>query len=236
MPWTSTGWAVPTFAAGVFTNLSQDHLDYHGTMDAYFAAKEKLFTRRPVALAVVNRADPWGASADQPAGGVQPIGGHLRARRRPRRRGGPGGAVVHLVRRGGSRSGWGAFQRRPTPWPRRPRPGSWAPGGTPYAAGLAGVEPVRGRFQVVDVGQPFGCWSICAHAGGAGRSPKGRPGTDRRRSPPPTVAGRVLIVFGAGGDRDRAKRPAMGEVAEQVGRRGDHHLRQPPQRKTSGHH
>ena len=49
------------FAAAVFTNLSQDHLDYHATMETYFEAKAQLFTREQVALAVVNRAGPWGA-------------------------------------------------------------------------------------------------------------------------------------------------------------------------------
>ena len=49
------------FRAGVFTNLSQDHLDYHATMDAYFEAKAKLFGPGSVLLAVVNRSGPWGA-------------------------------------------------------------------------------------------------------------------------------------------------------------------------------
>ena len=48
------------FAAGIFTNLSQDHLDYHRTMEAYFASKARLFTSCNVPVAVVNRADPWG--------------------------------------------------------------------------------------------------------------------------------------------------------------------------------
>ena len=59
------------FAAGVFTNLSQDHLDYHGTMEAYFASKAQLFTSCAVSLAVVNRADPWGARLVEMLSGAQ---------------------------------------------------------------------------------------------------------------------------------------------------------------------
>ena len=60
-PWTSTASTALPFAAGVFTNLSQDHLDYHGTMESYFASKAQLFTSGRARMAVVNRDGPWGA-------------------------------------------------------------------------------------------------------------------------------------------------------------------------------
>ncbi|HXW81713.1 MAG TPA: Mur ligase family protein, partial [Acidimicrobiales bacterium] len=53
------------FAAGIFTNLSQDHLDYHLTMEAYFASKARLFTSGQIGVAVVNRQGPWGARLAQ---------------------------------------------------------------------------------------------------------------------------------------------------------------------------
>ena len=49
------------FAAGVFTNLTQEHLDFHGSMDAYFEAKALLFEPERLGLAVINRSDPWGS-------------------------------------------------------------------------------------------------------------------------------------------------------------------------------
>jgi UDP-N-acetylmuramoyl-L-alanyl-D-glutamate--2,6-diaminopimelate ligase len=80
------------------------------------------------------------------------------------------------------------------------------------SAGLAGVEPVRGRFQVVDEGQPFRVLVDFAHTPVAlGEALKA---VRELTGPSPLHGrGRVLVVFGAGGDRDRAKRPAMGEVA-----------------------
>ena len=63
--------AATRFAVGVFTNLSQDHLDYHGTMEAYFRAKASLFTPRYTGDAVVCVDDTWGRRL---AGGVDPLG------------------------------------------------------------------------------------------------------------------------------------------------------------------
>jgi UDP-N-acetylmuramoyl-L-alanyl-D-glutamate--2,6-diaminopimelate ligase len=80
------------------------------------------------------------------------------------------------------------------------------------SAGLAGIEPVRGRFQVVDEGQPFRVLVDFAHTpaalGEALRAARELTGPSALHG-----RGRVLVVFGAGGDRDRAKRPVMGEMA-----------------------
>ncbi len=199
------------FAAGIFTNLSQDHLDYHITMEAYFAAKLKLFTADQVSLAVVNRAGPWGdrlvselarsavrvvTFALEDAGDVVLDQGGASftwcGRRMEIRMGGRfniGNAVAAATTARELGVGWDAITR-----------------------GLAGVEPVRGRFQVVDEGQPFRVLVDFAHTPAAleealkaARELAGRSLAHGR--------GRVLIVFGAGGDRDRAKRPVMGEVA-----------------------
>ncbi len=60
MPWCSTEWTRVWFAAAIFTNLTQDHLDYHATMEDYFEAKARLFAPGAAAVAVVNADDPWG--------------------------------------------------------------------------------------------------------------------------------------------------------------------------------
>jgi UDP-N-acetylmuramoyl-L-alanyl-D-glutamate--2,6-diaminopimelate ligase len=199
------------FAASVFTNLSQDHLDYHVTMDAYFAAKLKLFTGGRLPLAVVNRADPWGARLISELAGwpVRVVTfAPEDARDVALDQGGASftwcGQQVD-IRMGGRFNVSNALAAATTA---RELGAGW----DAIRAGLAGVEPVRGRFQVVDEGQPFRVLVDFAHTPAAlgeaikaareltGRSPAHGPG-------------RVVIVFGAGGDRDRAKRPVMGETA-----------------------
>jgi UDP-N-acetylmuramoyl-L-alanyl-D-glutamate--2,6-diaminopimelate ligase len=199
------------FSAGVFTNLSQDHLDYHVTMDAYFAAKLKLFSADQLSLAVVNRADPWGAELISRLSGcpIRVVPFALEdARDVVLDQGGAWftwcGRQME-IRMGGRFNIGNALAAATTA---RELGADW----DAISAGLAGVEPVRGRFQVVDEGQPFRVLVDFAHTPAAlgealkaareltGRSPLHGPG-------------RVLIVFGAGGDRDRAKRPAMGQVA-----------------------
>ena len=199
------------FAAGVFTNLSQDHLDYHVTMDAYFAAKLKLFTGGRLPLAVVNRAGPWGARLlselagspvrvvtfaledardvvlDQAGASFTWCGQHMDIRMGGRFNVSNALAAATTARELGA--GWDAIR-----------------------GGLAGVEPVRGRFQVVDEGQPFRVLVDFAHTPAAlGEALKAARELTGRS--PAYGPGRVVIVFGAGGDRDRAKRPVMGEVA-----------------------
>ncbi len=203
-----------TFAAGVFTNLSQDHLDYHVTMDAYFAAKLKLFSADQLSLAVVNRADPWGARLISRLAGspIRVVTFALEdARDVVVGQGGAGftwcGRQME-IRMGGRFNITNALAAASTA---RELGAEW----DAISAGLAGVEPVRGRFQVVDEGQPFRVLVDFAHTPAAlGEALKA---ARELTGPSPLHGrGRVLIVFGAGGDRDRAKRPAMGEVATKL--------------------
>jgi UDP-N-acetylmuramoyl-L-alanyl-D-glutamate--2,6-diaminopimelate ligase len=200
------------FAAGIFTNLSQDHLDYHKTMESYFASKARLFTSCDVSLAVVNRADPWGArlvemlsGADVPLVTFAPSdatdvalgqrgssfswhGGRLELKMAGRFN--ITNAVAAATAAGELGANWDAI-----------------------SGGLASVEPVRGRLEEVDEGQPFIVFVDFAHtpvalaeALKAARDLANKPGSAHN-------PGRVVLVFGAGGDRDRAKRPIMGRVA-----------------------
>jgi UDP-N-acetylmuramoyl-L-alanyl-D-glutamate--2,6-diaminopimelate ligase len=201
-------------AAAVFTNLSQDHLDYHGTMESYFEAKATLFEPGWAPLAVVNRDDAWGARlarrvAEAGPGAPQLVTyspddatdvqvGPDRASFRWR------GQKLELGM-GGRFNVANAVAAATTAEAL----------GVPMAGiqdGLFSVPSVRGRFEVVEAGPPFHVLVDFAHTpaalGAALRA--ARELVDK--APP----GRVVVVFGAGGDRDRGKRPAMGEVASRL--------------------
>ncbi len=197
------------FAVAVFTNLTPDHLDYHGTMEAYFEAKALLFTPAFTGHAVVNVDDPWGRRlADRLAGGpvaVHPYGA---------------GSVAHVVV-GGARC---SFEWRGAPV-ELPIGGRFnvanavaaaealvvlghEPGAV--AAALSGPVTVPGRFEPVDAGQPFAVVVDYAH------TPDGLEQVLRSAGEVTGEGGLVRVVFGCGGDRDRAKRPLMGAAAARL--------------------
>jgi UDP-N-acetylmuramoyl-L-alanyl-D-glutamate--2,6-diaminopimelate ligase len=216
------------FAAGVFTNLSQDHLDYHHTMEAYFASKAQLFTRGQVGVAVVNREGPWGARLAEllsgPSGGGAPLVTF-----------GPSDASEVTV---GERFTAFLWRGRRFELNLRGRfnvtnavaaattASELGVGWDAISAGLAAVPLVRGRFEPVDQGQPFSVLVDFAHTPGALaealRGARELAGEGLRTAPgeaghfPGSGPGRVIVVFGAGGDRDRAKRPMMGQVASEL--------------------
>ena len=193
------------FTVAVFTNLSQDHLDYHGTLDDYFRAKASLFEPERAAVAVVNADDPWGrrlleavriptrpySLADAAGLSLGPDGATFRW----------DGAPVRL-RLGGTFQVANALAAATAAREL----------GVPAARvadGLSAAGPVRGRFEPVDAGQPFRVVVDYAHTPAA---------LEEVLSAARQAAGdgRVLLVFGCGGERDRAKRPLMGEVASRL--------------------
>jgi UDP-N-acetylmuramoyl-L-alanyl-D-glutamate--2,6-diaminopimelate ligase len=190
------------FDAAVFTNLSHDHLDYHGTVDAYFAAKASLFTPERAALAVVNEDDTWGrrilARTMVPSVGysmaevsdAHSATDHTSFTWRSRR------VELHLV---GSFHVANALAAATTA----------AALGVPedvIVTGLGRATPVPGRFEVVATAAPFTVVVDYAH------TPEGlQVALDSARAL--AQGHRVLCVFGCGGDRDREKRPVMGAVA-----------------------
>ena len=198
-----------SFSAAVFTNLSHEHLDFHGTMEAYFAAKSELFRPDRAARAVVNVSDPWGRRlADSIAGeGAPPLHRFsdsdatdvcvgLRAVDFTWR-----GRAVHIPV-GGRVSVSNALAAATTA-------ASLGIEEAVVVAGLAATPPVPGRMEVVDAGQPFTVIVDYAH------TPDGlrRLLEAAREAEMPS---RVAVVFGCGGRRDRAKRPLMGEVAGEL--------------------
>jgi UDP-N-acetylmuramoyl-L-alanyl-D-glutamate--2,6-diaminopimelate ligase len=190
------------FDAAVFTNLSHDHLDHHGTMEAYFAAKASLFTDEHAALAVVNTDDAWGARlagqvtiplvtyASGDASAVESAAGHttFEWRRRP----------VDL-------SLTGSYHVANAVAAATAATALGIPEDT-VVRGLERARPVAGRFEVVESAAPFTVVVDYAH------TPDGL-AVALESARLLARGGRVLCVFGCGGDRDRAKRPLMGAVA-----------------------
>lgn len=206
-------------AAAAFTNLSRDHLDYHGDMDRYFAAKRRLF----------DRLLPAGALAVLDGDGAEaaPLAALARARgHRLLRVGRAGDADIRLDRAGRTDNGW-------------------ALGLTVFGAVMTVDLPLIGGFQVgnalLAAGLAIGCGLDPAVAVGGLAGLVGAPGRIERcaampngapiyvdyahtpdalrtvlRALRPHCRGRLVIVFGAGGDRDPGKRPQMGQVCAEL--------------------
>jgi UDP-N-acetylmuramoyl-L-alanyl-D-glutamate--2,6-diaminopimelate ligase len=193
------------FDVAVFTNLSQDHLDYHPSMHDYFAAKAILFTPQSARHAVVNVDDPW---------------------------------APELLERSAiptSTFGLGGGDLRATEIEVTPEGLSFRAGGIPFrsslrgrfnvsnclaviaacralgladdviAEGIASLEGVPGRMEAIDGGQEFLVVVDYAHTPDSILAVL--------QAARPLSSGRVIVVFGSGGDRDREKRPSMGAAA-----------------------
>jgi UDP-N-acetylmuramoyl-L-alanyl-D-glutamate--2,6-diaminopimelate ligase len=190
------------FDVAVFTNLGRDHLDLHGTMEAYFAAKARLFDPGLTSRGVVNADDPFGrrllADAPVPLVGfsvddledveITPVRHSYRWR-----------GVHFEVGVGAAFNVMNSFAAVR----------ACVALGMPVedvAAGLRAAPPVPGRFEPVDVGQPFSVIVDYAH------TPDGLEAA-LRSARDAAGDGRLIAVFGCGGDRDREKRPQMGAVA-----------------------
>ncbi len=195
------------FEVVLFTNLTQDHLDFHADMEDYFLAKRKLFEAGPK-VRIVNVDDPYGrrlaeefecvtfsaegAEADYSARDVEfdALGASFSLGTLRLRTALPGHFNVA--------NALGAFAVAE----------AMGVGGDIAAAGLARAARVPGRFEPVDEGQDFGVLVDYAH------TPDSLENVLRaaRR----ITAGRLISVFGAGGDRDRDKRPKMGRAGAEL--------------------
>lgn len=201
------------FAAALFSNLTRDHLDYHDSVEDYYAAKRRLFVRpdhegsNPPAA--VNLDDEFGARL---AAEVGALGYAVDSP-----------ADVHPQRAVASERGWNAEFATP----RGPLAIETALRGAfnlsnvaaavaagellelPHdaiAAGIAGLPGVPGRFEAIEVGQPFTVLVDYAHTPDSVENVL-------RAARPLAERGRLLVVFGCGGDRDAGKRGPMGTAA-----------------------
>ena len=213
------------FDVAVFTNLTRDHLDYHKTMEEYFAAKQALFegcgTDAP-RVAVTNLDDEHGAKL---AGFSRKHGSSVLTYGWDR--GDFHAANVVISPRGSRFDVITPQEKIPVFSPLIGRVNVYnilaataachARGCSPkaIAGGVDSLTHVPGRFQRVDCGQPFTIVVDYAHTDDALRNLTALAREFVTRAGP---RGRVLTLFGCGGDRDRAKRPLMGEA---VGRGSD---------------
>jgi UDP-N-acetylmuramoyl-L-alanyl-D-glutamate--2,6-diaminopimelate ligase len=203
------------FAAAIFTNLTQDHLDFHPTMEDYFRAKRRLFEADP-RVAVVNVDDPYGLRLAQEleADGRLVLTfaiDHEASYRATDLESGFGGSSFTALTPEGPIA-------LSTPLPGRFNVqnvlGAVAAVralGVPLeqiAAALPQAGRVPGRFEPVDEGQPFAVLVDYAHTPDALENVL--------KAARALTHGRLHCVFGCGGDRDRAKRPQMGAIAARL--------------------
>ena len=201
-----------SFAALVFTNLSQDHLDLHGTMERYFDSKRRLFVDGEPPPAAVNVGDAYGArlAAELRSRDLAPLLTFAlegEADIVPER--------LEVSARGGRLTvdGVELETRLLGGFNVENVVGTFAAArllGLPDAAistGIASVRGVPGRFEPVDEGQPFLAVVDYAH------TPESL--ATALRTARSLTDGRVVCVFGCGGDRDRTKRPLMGRAASE---------------------
>lgn len=199
---------------GVFTNLTGDHLDYHGSIEDYLSAKRRMFESLPAgATAVINRDDEYGeemASATKAKVlwyGLSPAADLYCARVIGIDAGGSRFVVRYEGEEAAVRT---ALIGRHNICNCLAAAAAAAALGVhldAIAAALAEVEVVPGRLQRVEVDAPFDVLVDYAHTHDALRNVLSALG-------PVKKGGRLILVFGAGGDRDRTKRPRMAEEAE----------------------
>jgi UDP-N-acetylmuramoyl-L-alanyl-D-glutamate--2,6-diaminopimelate ligase len=216
-----------SYDVALFTNLSQDHLDFHETIDEYFAAKAALFTPAYSRAGVVNVDDEHGrmlAAAPQiPLTTFSPAGNPRADWRAADARGGADGSAFRVIGPGGVEAD--ASVALPGPFNVANALAAivaLVEAGVGIATAVAGVAAcpgVPGRLERVDiaggtggsspragtVGQDFTVFVDYSHKPGAVRAV-----LDALR---PVTLGNLTIVLGCGGDRDRAKRPLMGAAA-----------------------
>jgi UDP-N-acetylmuramoyl-L-alanyl-D-glutamate--2,6-diaminopimelate ligase len=207
-----------SFDVAVFTNLTRDHLDYHQTMEKYFAAKRLLFdgTVYPAPrVAVINahdeRSERLVTVALRAGAEVRTYGigkGDWRAASYTLT---PGGAVLELETPAGSATVTSRLAGEVNILNLLAAFTAAHARGVPFADLVEFVpqlKPVPGRFQSVDAGQPFTVIVDYAHTDDALRNL-----TALARQMTAPAAKRVITLFGCGGDRDRTKRPRMGQAA-----------------------
>lgn len=198
------------FPVGVFTNLTGDHLDFHGTMEEYFSSKQRLFRELGVEVAVINGDDPWGRSILD-GSRARPLTYGLESQADIRAR------EIRLTQSRLSftaRTPAGEVALESNLIGRHNLYNILAAIGVSHTLGLSGervqqgvraLKGVPGRFERVEAGQDFAVVVDYAHTDDALR----RLLLAARELTP----GRLILLFGCGGDRDRSKRPRMGEVA-----------------------
>ncbi len=221
------------FDVATFLNLGRDHLDFHTDVDDYFAAKASLFTPERARIGLTNIDDEFGVRLLERAG--IPMSTFSS-------RGQSADWRAVDVELGAGGAGFTVLGPDVEVRAQVPIPGEFNVSNTLAAiasAALAGIDPqlvadgiarsggVPGRLEPVSLGQDYTVVVDYAHKPDALEAVLA---TLR-----PLTEGRVIVVIGAGGDRDTIKRPVMGEIADAPRRRRGRHRRQPPVGGPGGH-
>ena len=206
------------FKGAVFTNLTRDHLDFHKTMEDYFTAKTRLFTELldSSAAPVINYDDPWGRKlaallkgerGEVCTYGIGPGPDLIAADIHDSFRGLRFSVMFH----GRTYDVVSSLMGQPNVYNILSAAGASISLGVPWEVILEGIRkagPATGRFQKIDAGQEFLAIVDFAHTQDAlERLIHTARGLSR---------GRIITVFGCGGDRDRGKRPVMGALATKL--------------------
>jgi len=207
------------FRAGVFTNLTRDHLDFHKTMDDYYHAKERFFGELLDGASIINHDDPYGRRlisyiTSLPVGpkkfftyglekGTDFIAADIKDSFH--------GLRFKIITNDGAYEAESSFLGLPNVYNILSAVGTSVSLGVPWDVILLGIKnarPVKGRFERVDAGQKFLAIIDYAHTEDALErliyTARG------------LTEGRIITVFGCGGDRDRGKRPGMGAIATRL--------------------
>jgi UDP-N-acetylmuramoyl-L-alanyl-D-glutamate--2,6-diaminopimelate ligase len=206
------------FDCAIFTNLTRDHLDYHGTMEAYYLAKKKLFQRRPgsakTGFSVINIDDAYGERLQHESNlEVQLTYGMnekavIRATHLDL---GPDSTRVSIQTSKGKISCRLKLIGRHNVYNALAAIGAALALDVPtdvIVKAMSTMTPVPGRLESVNHGQPFGVFVDYAHTDDALKNVL--------QTLREITKGRLLLLFGCGGNRDTGKRPQMGKIAAEL--------------------
>ncbi|MFQ5721087.1 MAG: UDP-N-acetylmuramoyl-L-alanyl-D-glutamate--2,6-diaminopimelate ligase [Candidatus Aminicenantales bacterium] len=202
------------FDVAVFTNLSGEHLDYHHSMDNYFAAKKKLFyLNKKKRMAVINIDDPWGQKLiEEVPTGVISYGLESKAVVQAQKYSlNDHGLKLQVKYPGGVRNLASPLLGLPNIYNILASVATALTLSIPLPAiqeGVSSLKGVPGRFEKIKNSRGLNIFVDYAHTDNALRNLLE---TIRKFNPP-----RIILVFGAGGDRDKTKRKRMGKVASQL--------------------
>lgn len=203
------------FRAGIFTNLTRDHLDFHGTMDEYFLSKRSFFTELldRNATSVINHDDPWGRRLTESiptpvytygletGADLMALEIHTSFE----------GLKFRISTRGRTYDAASPLVGLPNLYNILAAAGAAVAVGVPWDVIMEGIgrpPAIRGRFEKIDAGQKFLAIVDYAHTEDALErliyTARG------------LTKGKIITVFGCGGDRDRGKRPRMGAIATRL--------------------
>ncbi|MGC8971535.1 MAG: UDP-N-acetylmuramoyl-L-alanyl-D-glutamate--2,6-diaminopimelate ligase [bacterium] len=204
------------FEGAIFTNLTQDHLDFHKDMESYYLAKRRLFemvSNRQDCIMVINTDDPYGKRLIKEFGAYHPITYGIKEPATVTAKNiktSPEGLLFELVIENQRFIVKSKLLGEVNVYNILSAIGYTYSLGVPLSNAIDVIlnfSPVRGRLERIDLGQPFQVLIDYAHTPDA---------LERVLKVAKSLGKRLIVVFGCGGDRDKTKRPIMGNIATRV--------------------